>query len=107
MNEISITIGKKIKHYRRLKEITQADLGKALDVSSQQIHKYENGSNDISFVKLVKVSEFLGVSVNDLIGEQELPSDKEMQFLIQVDKLIKGADEKIKEKVIEFIKMMV
>ena len=69
----SIEIGKKIKFYRRLKEMSQKDLGNALQepITSQQIHKYEKGNNDISVVKLFEISKIL--KIDFLSFFKELP----------------------------------
>ncbi len=67
----AIEIGKKIKFYRRLKEMPQKKLGQALDITSQQIHKYENGSNDISVSKLFAISKVL--EIDFLSFFKELP----------------------------------
>ena len=42
----------------RKKPITQSKLGKALNVSFQQIQKYESGHNGLSSIKLLEVSNF-------------------------------------------------
>ena len=70
----SIEIGKKIKFFRKLKEMSQKDLGEALQlpITSQQIHKYENGSNDISVVKLFEISKIL--KIDFLYFFKELPN---------------------------------
>ena len=40
------------------KPITQSKLGKALNVTFQQIQKYESGHNGLSSIKLLEVSNF-------------------------------------------------
>jgi len=44
--------------------LSQKELGKALGVKHQQIHKYESGQNSISSSKLVQCAQFLGVPVS-------------------------------------------
>jgi|GEM_PF-23487 len=61
--EIDASVGRKIREQRKLKKITQQQLGKHLGVSFQQIQKYEKGVNRVSFSFLIKISEFLGVPV--------------------------------------------
>ena len=47
--EIDQFIGQQIKRFRKIKRLTQNDLAEKLGVSFQQIQKYENGKNRISF----------------------------------------------------------
>ena len=66
-NPISVNIGKNIRYFRRMQDITQAQLGKYFNLSSQQMHKYENGDHDISCVRLLKIAEILKTSLADLL----------------------------------------
>jgi transcriptional regulator with XRE-family HTH domain len=52
-------IGKKIREARNVKPlVTQTKLGKALNVTFQQIQKYESGHNGLSSIKLLEVCNF-------------------------------------------------
>lgn len=53
-------LGGRIRRYRELAGLSQADLGDKLGVSYQQIQKYERGANRMSVDSLVKVARFLG-----------------------------------------------
>jgi len=59
---VDIHIGKRLKSIRRQRDITQSQLGKMVDVSFQQIQKYEKGVNRISVSRLWKFCELLYVS---------------------------------------------
>ena len=112
----AIEIGKRIKVYRRLANLSQAELGNALDVTSQQIHKYENGSNEISFKKLCLIANTLNIPVGLLINDQTqtsnpmenetLKDEKSVRFLLEISKYIDEMNEDTKKKVLEFVKMM-
>lgn len=69
---ISINIGKKIRLLRRLKEMSQTQLGKPLNITGQQIQKYESGANEISVVKLYKLAEIFGVNIKELLADEEI-----------------------------------
>nr|MCH9751182.1 helix-turn-helix domain-containing protein [Alphaproteobacteria bacterium] len=47
-NSMDIQIGQRIKRARQEAAVTQHELGEILGRSSQQIHKYEQGSNRVS-----------------------------------------------------------
>lgn len=59
-NEIDITIGFNLHNMRKARGLTQAQLGDACEdkITSQQISKYEAGTNSISCTRLV---EFAGI----------------------------------------------
>ena len=56
-------VGKQLKIKRKNFGLTQTDLGKKVDISFQQIQKYETGQNRISASMLFKISNVLEVSV--------------------------------------------
>lgn len=70
---ISINIiGKRIKHLRKSKNMTQEELGKLLGVSKSAIQKYENGIiTDIKASKLKILCDVFGVFPHLLMYENE------------------------------------
>ena len=69
-------IGIRLKALRKSRRYSQADVGKALGVSFQQIQKYENGSNKLRPSQLIAASEFYAVPIDyffrDLVGAPDL-----------------------------------
>jgi transcriptional regulator with XRE-family HTH domain len=69
-------VGERIRLRRAERGLTQDQLAAALDVSYQQIQKYETGANRISAGRLYEISRRLGVDVGyffeDLDADQEL-----------------------------------
>lgn len=59
-------VGNRIRYYRTLAGMSQHDLAKALDISYQQLHKYENGSNSVSASRLADIADILNIRVTDL-----------------------------------------
>ncbi|MDM8550793.1 helix-turn-helix transcriptional regulator [Desulfobacterales bacterium HSG2] len=57
-------IGKKIRELRLNRKITQEKLAEELDVSIQQLHKYEAGKNRIAIEKLIRIANKFGVDLN-------------------------------------------
>lgn len=53
-------IGQRIRQARMEKQLSQADLGEALDITYQQIQKIERGDNRISGGRLRTISRILG-----------------------------------------------
>lgn len=72
---------------RRRKQIglTQADVGAALHVTTQQVQKYECGHDRISAASLYKAAQLLGVSVTYFFDEEELPPTSTCQEYVCLD----------------------
>ena len=62
-------IGEALRLRREALGFTQAQLGKAMDVTFQQVQKYEQGRNSVRVAKLLMAGEFLKCEVGDLLGK--------------------------------------
>ena len=60
---IDIHVGQRLKARRVGLNITQSQIGKALEVTFQQIQKYENGSNRIGASNLYRLAQALNVDI--------------------------------------------
>ena len=61
---IDIHVGQRLKARRVGLRISQSEIGNALDVTFQQIQKYENGANRVGASNLYKLSKALNVDVS-------------------------------------------
>lgn len=61
-------IGLRIRAIRIDRKLSQSELGTQLDVSFQQIQKYEKGVNRLSVVRLMKIARILKTSPLELMG---------------------------------------
>lgn len=68
-NNISISVGKKIKKVRKSLGLSGNELGKILGVSQQQVSRYERGTSAITIDTLIRISNALNITVNELIIE--------------------------------------
>src|SRR5271167_4625999 len=57
-------LGERIRHRRVEIGLTQEDLGRILDISYQQIQKYETGANRIGAGRLFEVGGALAVDIS-------------------------------------------
>ena len=64
------TIGKWMKFNRESIRLKQEDVGQAIGVSYQQIHKYEKGLNRISASALFTLSSHFNWPVNTIFNEE-------------------------------------
>ncbi|WKL56110.1 helix-turn-helix transcriptional regulator [Asticcacaulis sp. ZE23SCel15] len=60
---VDIYVGARIKACRKTSGISQTELAKAVDLTFQQVQKYESGSNRVSASVLFDMSRFLGVQI--------------------------------------------
>ena len=56
-------IGKRVRTLRLQRDMSQTELGNSLQVTFQQVQKYENGANRISAGRLQRIAEVLDVPV--------------------------------------------
>nr|WP_314266689.1 helix-turn-helix transcriptional regulator [uncultured Moellerella sp.] len=63
---LSNNIGQMLKSYRRRTGLTGTELAKRINVSQQQISRYENGVNNITFDKLIILFNALGMNSYDI-----------------------------------------
>jgi transcriptional regulator with XRE-family HTH domain len=82
-------IGQRIKLRRHELGMTQAQLGAALDPprSLQQIQKYEAGTNRVSSTAAMQISDFLQISLGQLLGAESAPHDATLQLAAKLQKL--------------------
>jgi len=71
-------IGLQLRKIRLMRGKTQSRVSKAVGVTFQQIQKYERGQNAISINIMMKLCEYLDVSVDFFIKPLE---DKQLTFL--------------------------
>lgn len=69
--KIDQLIGERLKELRKIKKLTQEDVAEKLGISFQQIQKYENGKNRISFSRLYEISNFMKVPLESFVSNVE------------------------------------
>ena len=57
-------LGSKLKLRRLALGLTQTKVAKAINVTFQQIQKYEKGTNGVSSIRLLQLSNYLKVPIN-------------------------------------------
>ncbi len=60
---IDVLVGTNIRLTRTARGLSQQQLSKSLDISFQQIQKYEQGTNRISASRLWEIADALGVDI--------------------------------------------
>jgi len=76
-------LGNKLKLRRLALGLTQTKVAKAINVTFQQIQKYEKGTNGVSSVRLLQIANYLKVSVNYFFEDFS-------EYLVNLEKSQKG-----------------
>ena len=74
-DHIDQLVSKRVKMRRMILGLSQQELGEAVDVSIQQVQKYEKATNRISCGKLWGFSKILGVPVSYFYNQSEEIND--------------------------------
>ena len=102
-------LGNKLKLRRLALGLTQTKVAKAINVTFQQIQKYEKGTNGVSSIRLLQLSNYLKVPINyffEDFSEYVLNSDriKESHMTVNYNFLVKLYSELTQDQKIKFSK---
>jgi len=76
-------LGNKLKQRRLALSLTQTKVAKAINVTFQQIQKYEKGTNGVSSIRLLQLANYLKVPVNYFFEDFS-------EYMINLDKSQEG-----------------
>ena len=76
-------LGYKLKLRRLALGLTQTKVAKAINVTFQQIQKYEKGTNGVSSIRLLQLSNYLKVPIDYFFRDYS-------EYLINLDKSKEG-----------------
>jgi len=74
--DFNIILGKKIREIRKARSISLNKLAEHMNVSYQQLQKYETGTNRISAEKLFEVASFLGVEADSFFPNSDIKPEE-------------------------------
>jgi transcriptional regulator with XRE-family HTH domain len=107
----NVHLGGKLRLRRLALGLTQTKVAQAINVTFQQIQKYEKGTNGISSLRIMQLSKFLRVPViyffegfsefDNIPKEENITLDLNYSFLA---KLFTGLSEEHKEKILSVLK---
>ena len=67
-----MSFSENLKKYREERGCSQSDIGKALGISDRTVGLWERGENMPRLDLALKLANFFEISLNDLVGEDEL-----------------------------------
>ena len=100
-------LGNKLKLRRLALGLTQTKVAKAINVTFQQIQKYEKGTNGVSSIRLLQLSNYLKVPINYFFedySEYVINADKakESHMTVNYNFLVKLYNELTPDQKIKF-----
>ena len=107
----NVHLGKKLRMRRLSLGLTQTKVAQAINVTFQQIQKYEKGTNGVSSNRLMQLSQFLKVPIiyffedykefKDVVTGEESNDDLNYSFL---SKTFSSLSKSQKEKILQILK---
>ena len=87
-------LGNKLKLRRLALGLTQTKVAKAINVTFQQIQKYEKGTNGVSSIRLLQLANYLKVPINyffEDFSEYLMNLEKSQEGHMTVNQLVAGS----------------
>lgn len=103
---VDVHVGRKLKQIRTMRRLSQTDVARELNLSFQQIQKYEIGSNRIAASRLYELSRILDVPTSyffeglDASAQPSSPRDPGLEI---VTALAAIRDDTIRSRIVTFI----
>ena len=110
-DNFNMHLGNKLKLRRLALGLTQTKVAKAINVTFQQIQKYEKGTNGVSSIRLLQLANYLKVPVNYFFEDfseylTNLEKSQETNKVINYNFLIKLYSELNEDQKIKFSKSL-
>ena len=102
-------LGNKLKLRRLALGLTQTKVAKAINVTFQQIQKYEKGTNGVSSIRLLQLSNYLKIPINYFFEDYSdylinLEKSKESHMNVNYNFLVKVYSELTQDQKTKFNK---
>lgn len=94
---IKRSFGQRIKYYRKLKGLTQAELAYSIDKTEETISNIERGANSTKLEVIDNIAQILSVDIMELFNFSEEIKIKDQEKFVLIKEVIKILDEKDKK----------
>lgn len=89
MENLSKSIGKNIRKYRMLHQMTREQLAEALNLDTAYLGQCERGERQLGLSKTIELVQFFGITPNDIIpSNTEFQSLHKAQYLEEINLLL-------------------
>lgn len=106
--EIDRLVGQQLRHIRNFRDMSQEKLGKKIDLTFQQLQKYENGANRMSASVLYALSHILKVKIECFFEGMEEVMPEPMPTLnkkhYELIRLYEAAPKDVREDFVNILK---
>jgi transcriptional regulator with XRE-family HTH domain len=99
----TVFIGSKIRHLRKERDLTQAELASRIGVQQSDLCRMENGEYKVSLDTLFRILAVFGMDIGDFFREEQhgaVPPDGEREIL----RLFQRLDELAQAEVLDFVR---
>ena len=103
-NPRDIYVGSRLRLRRALIGMSQEKLGNALEITFQQVQKYERGTNRISSSRLFQISRILDVSVSFFFDDMDTEVIKQTEGMVEINKQVLQVDKLSRRETLEFVR---
>ena len=92
--EIRKIIGQRVRHYRKINNLTQKQLTEEIGgVSSKYIGNIEAGQKGVSLEKIIEICQFFNIVVSDLIPIKTRDDTEEREkIVLDISNMVKALD---------------
>jgi len=80
-NPVDLAVGARIRNLRLRHKLSQADVARHLNITFQQIQKYEKGANRVGASRLSELAKLFGVSVDAFFSDGTGSAKSQQQSL--------------------------
>lgn len=99
-----VQTGNRLRILRLERNMSQSELGDRLEVSFQQVQKYEKGVNRISGGRLTQIAQILAVPLSDLMGDSRHKVEPIDPTIFKIDRALKALPERFRAPLLQYIK---
>lgn len=104
--DVAKQIGIKVRHYRKLKGLTQEQLAEALDTYGSYIGRLERGEQNVQLETLQKIADALQISVYTLFVHPQFDHLKDQEWIWQTIHLLQEQPIDDQERAFRVLKEM-
>lgn len=97
-------IGKKIRTFRLHAGLTQEKLAEKLEITFQQVQKYERGVTKVNLIKLQEIADILNVPVSAFFEDSTSPTSQRTELeMVLLQAFNKIKDDHLRASVIDIV----
>ena len=96
-NAVDVHVGKRVRLRRTLLGISQEQLGASLNITFQQVQKYERGANRISASRLWDISQILDVQISHFFDDMSVDTMRSSPRLVSRGENIDFDDDNVRD----------